>query len=385
MQSIRGNLTVGQIVAFTNYLLTTMTPLIMMTMLSNIWAGGIASAKRVNEVLDTVPDVRDAPDAICPARTGAGAAGLRKRLFPLQRRERRTRAGGDRPDRRAGADGGHPGRDRLGQVDAGEPRSALLRRDRRPDPARRHRHPPAPAGSLLARIGIVPQETVLFSGTVRDNIRYGAPGASDEEVVAAARAAQAHEFILALPEGYDTHVEERGANLSGGQKQRIAIARALLTRPEDPDPRRQHQRRGRGDRDQDPGGAGGAAATGARCFVVAQRISTVLKADKIVVLEKGRIVAEGTHAELIAASPIYREIYDSQLGQRHAIDAEAPAAAAREVLAMKMPTAGRASDRTRRFHDPRRRRACGRRSRTARDPRHALRRLLPYLRPFRRI
>ena len=85
--------------------------------------------------------------------------------------------------------------------------------------------------SLLAHVGIVPQEAILFSGTVRDNIRYGRPEASDEEVVAAAKAAQAHDFILELPQGYDTHVEERGANLSGGQKQRIAIARALLTRP----------------------------------------------------------------------------------------------------------------------------------------------------------
>ena len=77
----------------------------------------------------------------------------------------------------------------------------------------------------------MPQETVLFSGTVRDNIRYGRPEASDEEVVAAAKAAQAHDFILRLPQGYDTHVEERGVNLSGGQKQRIAIARALLLKP----------------------------------------------------------------------------------------------------------------------------------------------------------
>ena len=84
----------------------------------------------------------------------------------------------------------------------------------------------------MAQIGIVPQETVLFSGTVRENIRYGRPERSEEEVIAAAKAAQAHDFILSLPEGYDTHVEERGVNLSGGQKQRIAIARALLTRPE---------------------------------------------------------------------------------------------------------------------------------------------------------
>jgi ATP-binding cassette, subfamily B, multidrug efflux pump len=85
--------------------------------------------------------------------------------------------------------------------------------------------------SLLSQVGIVLQETILFSGTVRDNIRYGRPDASEEEVVAAAKAAQAHDFILNLPKGYDTRIEERGVNLSGGQKQRLAIARAIITRP----------------------------------------------------------------------------------------------------------------------------------------------------------
>ena len=167
--------------------------------------------------------------------------------------------------------------------------------------------------SLLAQVGIVPQETVLFSGTVRDNIRYGRPEAGDEEVVAAARAAQAHEFILDLEAGYDTHIDQRGVNLSGGQKQRIAIARALLPRPSvlilddstssvDVETETKIQ------------AALDEAMSGRTCFVVAQRISTVLKADKIVVLEKGRIAAEGTHRELLRSSPIYQEIYASQLG-----------------------------------------------------------------------
>ncbi len=177
--------------------------------------------------------------------------------------------------------------------------------------------------SLLAQIGIVPQETVLFSGTVRDNIRYGVPGAGDEEIFAAAEAAQAHDFITALSKGYDTHVEERGTNLSGGQKQRIAIARALLTRPKililddstssvDVETETRIQE------------ALEAQMRRHTTLVVAQRISTVLKADKIVVLEKGRIAAEGTHGELMAASPIYREIFESQLGND--IDPEETAA-----------------------------------------------------------
>ena len=140
--------------------------------------------------------------------------------------------------------------------------------------------------SLLAHVGIVPQETVLFSGTVRDNIRYGRPDASDGEVVTAAKAAQAHEFILDLPDGYETHVEERGVNLSGGQKQRIAIARALLIRPSililddstssvDVETETKIQ------------SALDKLMEGRTSFVVAQRISTVLKADKIVVIDKG--------------------------------------------------------------------------------------------------
>jgi ATP-binding cassette subfamily B protein len=173
--------------------------------------------------------------------------------------------------------------------------------------------------SLLAHVGVVPQETVLFSGTVRENICYGRPQASEEEVIAAARAAQAHEFITSLPQGYDTHVEERGVNLSGGQKQRIGIARALLARPAililddstssvdvETETRIQH--------------ALAQWRRGSTTFVVAQRISTVLNADKIVVIEKGRIAAEGTHAELMQTSPIYQEIFASQLGDGLQLD-----------------------------------------------------------------
>jgi ATP-binding cassette subfamily B protein len=167
--------------------------------------------------------------------------------------------------------------------------------------------------SLLAQIAVVPQETVLFAGTVRDNIRYGRPEASQVEVVAAAKAAQAHEFILALPEGYDTHVEQRGVNLSGGQKQRIAIARALLIQPKililddstssvDVETETKIQDAYEQMRQE------------CTNVVVAQRISTVLKADKIVVIDRGQVAAVGRHADLIQSSPIYQEIYDSQLG-----------------------------------------------------------------------
>jgi ATP-binding cassette subfamily B protein len=172
--------------------------------------------------------------------------------------------------------------------------------------------------ALRRNIGVALQETVLFSGAIRDNIRYGRPDASEEEVIAAAKAAQAHDFILSLPDGYDTVLGQRGVNLSGGQKQRIAIARALLLKPAvlilddstsavDVETESKIQEALERIMEQ------------RTSFVIAQRISTVLKADKILVLDDGQIVAEGTHRELLGANPIYREIYDSQLGNGVAV------------------------------------------------------------------
>jgi ATP-binding cassette subfamily B protein len=156
------------------------------------------------------------------------------------------------------------------------------------------------------------QESVLFSGTIRDNIRYGRPQASEADVVAAAKMAQAHEFIGRLPDGYDALVGQRGVNLSGGQKQRLAIARALLTQPallilDDSTSAVDVETEARIQE------ALAQARQGRTSFVVAQRISTVLSADKILVLDDGQIVAAGTHEELLHSSPIYREIYESQM------------------------------------------------------------------------
>jgi ATP-binding cassette subfamily B protein len=312
-QAIQGSLTVGQIVAFTNYLITTMTPLTMMTMLSNTWASGIASARRVDEVLDTAPDVQDVPDAPALPDQAAGRVVFENVAFSYN-------GHGDENVLEGINLVAEPGETVavLGATGAGK--STLI------DLVPRFYDVSAgqvsvdgidirciPQDSLLAQIGIVPQESILFSGTVRENIRYGRPEATDAEVIAAAQAAQAHDFIMELSQGYETHVEQRGANFSGGQKQRIAIARALLTQPkililddstssvdvetetkiQDALEEQLHRH---------------------TSLVVAQRISTVLKADKIIVIDKGRIVAEGTHPQLMQSSPIYQEIYDSQLG-----------------------------------------------------------------------
>jgi ATP-binding cassette subfamily B protein len=166
--------------------------------------------------------------------------------------------------------------------------------------------------SLRAQIGIVLQETNLFSGTIRDNIAFGRPDAPMEDVIEAAKAASAHDFIMTFPEGYETPVGERGATLSGGQKQRIAIARALLLNPrililDDSTSSVDLQTEAHIQKALDR------LMEGRTSFVIAQRITTVLNADMILVLDKGQIVASGTHHELMEDSAIYAEIYNSQL------------------------------------------------------------------------
>ena len=291
-------------------------------MLANVVAAATASAERVNEVLDTVPEVQDVPS---PLSLPDG-------------RERRIAFEGvnfhyNGTNQSLVLNGinfvAEPGQTVaiLGATGAGK--SSIV--DLVP------RFYDVASGSvtwngvdtrqvkqsdLLMEVGIVPQETVLFSGTIRDNIRYGQPDAVEREVIAAAKAAQADDFIMNLPNGYDTRVEERGVNLSGGQKQRIAIARALLLKPSvlilddstssvDVETETKIQEALKTWMDD------------STVFVVAQRISTVLHADKIVVVDQGKIVAHGTHSELMQSSPVYQEIYASQLGEGVKVEAEA--------------------------------------------------------------
>lgn len=165
---------------------------------------------------------------------------------------------------------------------------------------------------------MVLQEAVLFSGTVRDNIRYGAMAATDAEVTAASQAAQAEDFITDLPQGYDTIIGHRGVTLSGGQRQRIAIARALLVKPkvlilDDATSALDIETE---IRLQDALECLIADAQNSPTrFIVAQRISTVLLADKILLLDQGRMAGIGSHHQLLASNTMYRDIYRSQLGE----------------------------------------------------------------------
>jgi ATP-binding cassette subfamily B multidrug efflux pump len=172
--------------------------------------------------------------------------------------------------------------------------------------------------SLRSAIGMALQESVLFSGSIRDNIRYGQMSAEEGEVVAAARAAQADGFIAEMAQGSDTPIGQRGVTLSGGQRQRIAIARALLVKPkvlilDDSTSSLDIETEVRLQDALDRLIADSRNST--TRFIVAQRISTVLLADKIIVLQHGRIAAIGTHRQLLSTSAEYRDIYRSQLGE----------------------------------------------------------------------
>ena len=165
--------------------------------------------------------------------------------------------------------------------------------------------------SLRAAIGVVPQDTVLFNDTIRYNIAYGRIGASQDEIERAARLAQVHEFIAGLPEGYDTRVGERGLKLSGGEKQRVAIARTVL---KDPRVLVLDEATSALDTATEREIASALAAVSARrtTLVIAHRLSTVVDADEIVVMENGRIVERGTHASLLGGDGLYARMWRVQ-------------------------------------------------------------------------
>ncbi|KXK51015.1 MAG: ABC transporter-like protein [Chloroflexi bacterium OLB13] len=173
--------------------------------------------------------------------------------------------------------------------------------------------------SLRAQIGIVPQETLLFGGTIRENIQYGRLDASEDELIAAAKAANAHDFITELPEGYDTIVGERGVRLSGGQRQRVAIARAILK-----DPRILLLDEATSSLDSESEHLVQEALArlmkNRTTIIIAHRLSTVRIADRIAVLEKGRLIEVGSHDALMARDGLYAHLYTMQFREAEAVD-----------------------------------------------------------------
>jgi ATP-binding cassette subfamily B protein len=309
-QILGGTLNLGEYQKFSLYLVYVFFPLGQLGFIISLMAQASASAARVFEILDAKSDIVERPDAVA--------------LPPIQGRVEfrnvtfRYLGSGD-PVLRDVSFTAEPGQTiaLLGATGSGKttiinliPRfydvseGAVL--------IDGHDLREVTLDSLRSQIGIVLQETNLFSGTIRDNIAFGRPDASLEQVVAAAKAASAHDFITSFPQGYDTPVGERGATLSGGQKQRIAIARALLLDPhllilDDSTSSVDLQTEYHIQKALDN------LMKGRTSFVIAQRISTVVNADQILVLEKGQVVARGTHEELMEQSPIYAEIYSSQL------------------------------------------------------------------------
>lgn len=305
----QGTFTVGEIIAVITYLTQMLSSVLMVSMLLIRLSRAQASTDRINEILNSIPSIQDRPNALQVFHPrgrvtfehvsfGYGEPILKDISFVAEPGQTVAILGTTGSGKSSLI---HliprfydvtSGRVMIDGVDVRDVAQSVLR----------------------SQIGIALQEAVLFSGTIAENIRQGNLKADNEVVQAAARAAQANDFITHLPESYDTRLGQRGVNLSGGQKQRLSIARALIRKPPililddstsavDVETECQIQ------------DALSALMQGHTSFVVAQRISTVLNADKILVIDDGRLVAEGPHHELIQSSPIYRQIYDSQLGE----------------------------------------------------------------------
>ena len=309
-QIVTGALTLGEWQEFSLYLIYLFFPIAQLGFIITQFGQAAASADRIFEILDTKSDIVEKPDAIeLPSVKGdVKFENVTFRYF-----------GGGQPVLNNVTFEAKPG-ERIALLGAtGSGKSTIINLlPRFYDPSQGritidgHDLRDLKLDSLRKQIGIVLQETTLFSGSVRENIAFGRPDASDADVIAAAKAAQAHDFILSFPEGYDTHVGERGTTLSGGQKQRVAIARALLLNPRililddstsSVDLATEFRIQQALDR----------LMKGRTSFVIAQRITTVLNADQILVLDKGDLVARGKHRELMESSPIYAEIHNSQL------------------------------------------------------------------------
>jgi len=309
-QIVAGTLTLGDWQEFSLYLIYLFFPVAQLGFIITQFGQAAASADRIFEILDAKSDIVDKPNAI-ELPSVKGEVKFENVTF-------RYFHGGD-PVLSEVTFEAKPG-ERIALLGAtGSGKSTIINLlPRFYDPTEGkitvdgHDLRDIKIESLRKQIGIVLQETTLFSGTVRENIAFGRSDASEEDVIAAAKAAQAHDFIMSFPDGYNTHVGERGTTLSGGQKQRVAIARALLL-----DPRILILDDSTSSVDLTTESLIQVALDklmeNRTSFVIAQRISTVMSADKILVLDKGKVVAQGKHADLMENEPIYAEIYNSQI------------------------------------------------------------------------
>lgn len=310
-QVVKGTLTIGTIVAFISYVGQLVDPVRRLGMIIPAVAIAGSASERIFDILDTVSEVHDEPGAT-PLADVRGRVRFENVSFSYGRNRILQDISFDiQPGQKVAL---------LGLTGSGktsiinliprfyDPTSGRILMDE--TDIRR-----VTLKSLRSQIGIVLQETTLFAATLRENIAFGNEKASEEEVIRAAKAAQAHEFILQQKDGYNTKVGERGVTLSGGQKQRIAIARALLLDPRililddataSVDTETEHLIQM----------ALAELVKGRTTFIIAHRLSTVRDADLILVLDSGAICARGTHEELLVNSDLYRSIYDQQLKQQ---------------------------------------------------------------------
>ncbi|OAM92737.1 ATP-binding cassette, subfamily B, MsbA [Pelosinus fermentans] len=309
---IDNNLTAGSLIAFLMYAINLTNPLKRLSRVYGNIQKALSAADRVFEVLDTKPEIEDMPGAIAlPTIDGyvalnnvtfeykAGEPALRQvnlKVTPGQVVAIVGPSGAGKTTIANLIPRFYDTTDGNITIDGIDIKTVTLQ-------------------SLREQIGIVPQETILFNGSAYDNILYGKLDAGHDEVMNAAKAANAHEFIINMPDGYDTQIGERGSKLSGGQRQRISIARAILKNPRvlildeatsalDTESEKLVQE------------AVDKLMIGRTSFVIAHRLSTIQRADLIVVMEKGKIAEQGTHAELLSADGLYSKLYQVQFEKR---------------------------------------------------------------------